>query len=296
VFRIIKGELSDLDQLGLPEVVKRFGDFRHGLVLFGGPTGSGKSTSLAAIIDNINRTSDRHVIALEDPIEVVHESKRGLVNQREIGTHTQSFKMALRSTLRQDPDVILVGEMRDLETIAFAVTAAETGHLIFGTVHTANAHSSVDRLINNFPAAEQDQVRATLADNLRAVVCQYLLRRKDGQGRTLAAEVMINNDAIASMIRKGKTYQIPSVIATSAEQGMQSMDNQLLLLCRKGVISAEEAYMKANVKKDFEELFEEEKKRPDEQVAVARSLSDTTGAAAAADAQTGQRQRPARAQ
>jgi twitching motility protein PilT len=254
VFRTIKGELLNLELLGLPEIIKTFGDLKYGLVLVGGPTGSGKSTTLAALIDYINRTSDRHVISLEDPIEVVHESKKGLVNQREIGTHTQSFAAALRSTLREDPDVILVGEMRDLATISFAVTAAETGHLVFGTLHTVSADKSIDRLINAYPSPEQPQVRITLAETLRAVVCQYLIKRADGKGRVLAAEVMLNSDAISYLIRQGKTYQIPSSVATSGEQGMQLMDNRLLQLFRDGVITAEDAYMRANDKKDFEEL------------------------------------------
>jgi len=258
VFRIIKSTVPDLQKLGLPEVVMSFGDLTYGLVLVGGPTGSGKSTTLAAIIDYINRTYNRHVISLEDPIEVVHESKKGLVNQREVGTHTSAFSTALRSILRQDPDVILVGEMRDLETIAFAIAAADSGHLVFGTLHTATADTSIDRLINAFPSEEKDQVRISIAENLRAVLCQYLLKRVDQDGRRVAAEVMINNDAISNLIRKGKTYQIPSVVATSREQGMQSMDNELMRLYRAGVISVEDAYMKANSKKEFEDLVGEE--------------------------------------
>ena len=258
VFRIIKSTVPDLKKLGLPEVVMSFGDLTYGLVVVGGPTGSGKSTTLAAIIDYINRTYNRHVISLEDPIEVVHESKKGLVNQREVGTHTSAFSTALRSILRQDPDVILVGEMRDLETIAFAIAAADSGHLVFGTLHTATADTSIDRLINAFPSEEKDQVRISIAENLRAVLCQYLLKRVDQDGRRVAAEVMINNDAIANLIRKGKTYQIPSVVATSREQGMQSMDNELMRLYRAGVISVEDAYMKANSKKEFEDLVGEE--------------------------------------
>ncbi|MCP4603223.1 MAG: PilT/PilU family type 4a pilus ATPase, partial [Proteobacteria bacterium] len=254
VFRTIKGELPNLEQLGLPELVKSFGDLKYGLILVGGPTGSGKSTTLAALIDYINRTSDRHVISLEDPIEVVHGSKKGLVNQREVGTHTKTFANALRATLREDPDVILVGELRDLPTISFAVTAAETGHLVFGTLHTVSADKSIDRLINAYPSPEQPQVRTTLAENLRAVVCQYLIKRKDRTGRVLAAEVMLNTDAVANLIRKGKTYQIPSVVATSREQGMQLMDTELIRLYREGAISAEDAYMKANEKNEFEEI------------------------------------------
>jgi len=254
VFRCIGDTLPDLEQLGLPPIIRTFGDLNYGLVLVGGPTGSGKSTTLAALIDYINRTSDRHVISLEDPIEVIHQSKKGVVNQREVGTHTHSFKNALRSTLREDPDVILVGEMRDLDTISFAVTASETGHLVFGTVHTVSADKSVDRLINTFPASEQPQVRTTLAENLRAVACQYLIKRKDGDGRVLAAEIMVNTDAVAYLIRQGKSYQIPSVIATSKEQGMQLMDNELMRLFKSDQISAEDAYMRATDKKDFEEF------------------------------------------
>ncbi len=259
VFRVIKGDLPDFEKLGLPDVVKGFGDVKHGLILVGGPTGSGKSTTLAALIDYINRKYDHHVISLEDPIEMVHRSAKGLVNQREIGTHTESFGAALRSTLREDPDVILVGEMRDYVTISFAVSAAETGHLVFGTVHTVSADTTIDRLINAFPAGEQPQVRSTLSENLRAVTCQYLLKRKDGTGRALAAEVMINNDAIASLIRNGKTYQIPSVIATSKDQGMQTMDNELMRLFKEGIISADDAYMKAAAKNEFEEIYTAEK-------------------------------------
>ncbi|MCP4680663.1 MAG: PilT/PilU family type 4a pilus ATPase [Deltaproteobacteria bacterium] len=260
VYRTIKGELPSLEKLGLPEIVKSFGDLKYGLVIVGGPTGSGKSTTLAALIDYINRTSDRHVISLEDPIEVVHESKKGLVNQREVGTHTKTFSDALRATLREDPDVILVGEMRDLTTIKFAVTAAETGHLVFGTLHTVSADKSVDRLVNVFPAKEQPQVRATLSETLRAVVCQYLIKRADGSGRALASEIMLNTDAVANLIRKGKTYQIPSMVATSRELGMMSMDNELLRLFRAGHISAEDAYMRAADKKEFEEIVGEEAK------------------------------------
>ncbi|MDD5308608.1 MAG: PilT/PilU family type 4a pilus ATPase [Deltaproteobacteria bacterium] len=260
VFRRIKGDVIPIDALGLPPVVKGFAELKFGLVLVGGPTGSGKSTTLAALIDHINRTTQRHVISLEDPIEVVHASRMGLVNQREIGTHTHAFGTALRSTLREDPDVILIGEMRDLDTISFAVTAAETGHLVFGTVHTVSADTSLDRLINAYPPREQEQVRNTLAENLKAVVCQYLLKRKDGPGRVVASEIMVNNDAIANLVRKGKTFQIQSVLSTSRDQGMQLMDHELMRLYKAGVISAEDAYMKANVKKDFEEIVGDDAK------------------------------------
>ena len=255
VFRTIKDVIPDIDTLGLPPVVRRFGDLKNGLVLVGGPTGAGKSTTLAAMVDYINRSDARHIITLEDPIEVVHNPKKSLVVQREIGTHSKSYVSALRATLREDPDVILVGEMRDLETIAFAVSAAETGHLVFGTVHTVSADNSIDRMINAFPSGQQPQVRSMLAGSLRAVICQHLLQRVDGKGRTIAVEVMLNTDAIASLIRKGKAFQIPSVIATSREVGMQSMDLELARLYREGIVSADEVYMKAVNKADFEALF-----------------------------------------
>jgi twitching motility protein PilT len=252
VFRIIKGRLPQLESLGLPPLARELAELPNGLVLVGGATGSGKSTTLAALVDYINRTTRRHVVTLEDPIEVVHPRKQGIVNQRELGTHTGSFATALRSTLRQDPDVILVGEMRDLETVSFAVTAAETGHLVFGTIHTVSAAGTVDRLINAFPPAQQDHVRGMIAGCLRAVLCQYLLPRADGTGRCLALEVMVNNDAVANLIRKGKTFQLPSVIATSREQGMQLMDADLMRLVKEGVVRQEDALAKAVSKKDFE--------------------------------------------
>jgi twitching motility protein PilT len=252
VFRIIRAVLPNLETLGLPAVVKGLADLPSGLVLVGGATGSGKSTTLAALVDHINETSRRHVVTLEDPIEVVHPLKLSLVNQREVGTHTGSFASALRATLRQDPDVILVGEMRDLPTIAFAITAAETGHLVFGTIHTVSAAGCIDRVVNTFPPGQQDNTRSLIAGCLRAVLCQYLLPRLDAPGRCLAVEVMLNNDAVANLIRKGKTFQIPQVIATSRGAGMQLMDSELMRLYREGRISAEEAHAKAQSKKEFE--------------------------------------------
>jgi len=256
VFRVIKGDVPELEKLGLPPVVGAFGSYKNGLVLVGGPTGSGKSTTLAAIIDHINRSSSsRHIVTIEDPIEVVHKRKGCLVNQREVGTHTRSHEAALRSILRQDPDVILVGEMRDLAMVSFAVTAAETGHLVLGTVHTVSAETTVDRLINVFPPPQQPQIRTMLAESLRAVLCQHLIPRKDQPGRTIAVEVMLNNDALSNLIRKGKCFQIPSVIATSRDLGMQSMDSELMRLYREGKVSAEEAYIRAIDKKVFEAAF-----------------------------------------
>ncbi|HET7789034.1 MAG TPA: PilT/PilU family type 4a pilus ATPase [Myxococcales bacterium] len=260
VFRRIRGTLPEFEKLGLPPLVRTFGDLKHGLVLVGGPTGSGKSTTLAALIDYINRTSSRHIISLEDPIEVLHRRKQSLVNQREIGAHTRSFAAALRSTLREDPNVILVGEMRDLPTIEFTVVAAETGHLVFGTVHTVSAATTVDRIVSAFPPGQQQQVRSTLADSLRAVVCQYLMKEKTGPGRVLAVELLVNNEAVANLIRKGKAFQLPSLISTSREQGMQLMDTDLMRLVKEGRISAEDAYVKAVSKKEFEPLVDEEEK------------------------------------
>jgi twitching motility protein PilT len=274
VFRIIKDKIPVLEQLGLPPIVHTFAELKNGLVLIGGPTGSGKSTTLAGIIDHINRNSSRHVVTLEDPIEVIHAQKKCLINQRELGTHTHTFEKALRATLRQDPDVILVGEMRDLDTIRFALTASETGHLVLGTVHTVSVDTSIDRMINAFPGGQQPQVRSLLADTLRAVMCQYLLKRKDGQGRVLAVEVMVNNEAIANLVRKGKTFQIPSVIATQREAGMQSMDSDLERVYKAGLITAEDAYMKAANKKNFELVIA----GPD----AARMLADSKAAQAAA--------------
>ena len=255
VFRIIRGNVWKLKDLGLPEIVGTFGDFKNGLVLVGGPTGSGKSSTLASIISNIIDSSRRSVISIEDPIEVVHKSGMGIINQREVGVHTPTFSDALRMTLREDPDVILVGEMRDLATIQFAVTAAETGHLVFGTVHTVSADSSIDRLINAYPPEVQEQVRSMLAGSLRAVLCQYLIRHKVKPEMVLATEIMINSEAISNLIRKGKTFQIPSVIATSRDLGMHSMDTSLMSLFKQGEISAEEAYLKARNKSDFEAIY-----------------------------------------
>ena len=252
VFRLVRNEVPSLDELGLPPIVAAKGAYRHGLVLVGGPTGSGKSTTLAALIADINQRTGAHILTFEDPIEVVHQRRASLINQREIGTHVRVLGRALRAALREDPDVILMGEMRDVETLAFAITAAETGHLVFATVHTVSADTSIDRMINAFPAGQQSQVRTILADALRAVVCQHLLRRADGPGRIAAVEVLLNTDAVANLIRKGKTFQIPSVIATARESGMQSMDSELMRLLREGRIHADEAYMKAVDKKLFE--------------------------------------------
>ncbi len=251
VFRAVKGETPTLGELGIPAVVATFSDLPNGLVLVGGPTGAGKSTTLAALIDHINRRQARHIVTVEDPIEVVHRRAKSLINQRELGPHTRSLGAALRSALREDPDVILVGELRDIETISFAVSAAETGHLVLGTVHTTSADATVDRLINAFPPRQQAQVRSMLAESLRAVTCQYLLRNAEGR-RVPAVEVMIANEAIQSLIRKGKAFQIPTMIATGRDQGMQSMDYDLIRLAKAGQVVLEEAYAKAVDKRAFE--------------------------------------------
>lgn len=251
VFRAVKNQALSFSELGVPEEVAKFAELTSGLVLVGGPTGAGKSTTLAALIDHVNRTSSRHIVTIEDPIEVVHRRKKSLINQRELGPHTKSFGAALRSALRQDPDVILVGELRDLDTIAFAVSAAETGHLVLGTVHTTSADATVDRLINAFPPRQQGQIRGMLAESLRAVTCQYLLRTPEGKRRP-AVEIMIANEAISTLIRKGKAFQIPTIMATSREGGMRLMDVDLIRLAKAGLVEVDEAYAKAVDKRAFE--------------------------------------------
>ncbi len=253
VFRVVKNDalLIVLENLGLPESVSRLAHLKDGLVLIGGPTGSGKSTTLAALVDRINRTQARHIVTIEDPIETVHIGERSLVTQREIGSHTRSFPDALRAALRQDPDVIVVGEMRDAATFQFAVSAAETGHLVLGTMHTSSAETSITRIINSFSGAQHAQVRAMLAASIRAIVCQALLRRKSGEGRVIAAEVMLNTDAIANLIRKGKEFQIATTIAMNRAMGMQLLDHELARLVRDNLVDAEEAHARAVDKTQF---------------------------------------------
>ncbi|HEX6309103.1 MAG TPA: type IV pilus twitching motility protein PilT [Longimicrobiales bacterium] len=251
VLRTIPSSVLSADDLNLPEGVRRFCKLTKGLVLVTGPTGSGKSTTLAAMVDLINETRADHILTIEDPIEFVHTNKLGLVNQREIGNHTASFASALRAALREDPDVILVGEMRDLETISLGLTAAETGHLVFGTLHTSSAAKTVDRIINVFPAEEQEQVRVMLAETLRGVVAQQLLRKADGSGRVAALEIMVGTPAIGNMIRESKTHQITSMIQTGRKDGMQLMDQAILDYLMRKVISPDEAYARAHSKAEF---------------------------------------------
>jgi twitching motility protein PilT len=244
VLRVIPAEIMTVEQLGLPPVLLRLCEIPKGLVLVTGPTGSGKSTTLATMVDHINRTRTDHIITIEDPIEFVHENRNCLVNQREIHTHTAGFKPALRAALREDPDIVLVGEMRDLETIAIAIETAETGHLVFGTLHTSTACSTVDRIIDQFPADRQAQIRTMLAESLRGVVSQILLKRVGG-GRIAAMEILVVSPAISNLIREGKTFQIPSLMQTGKKQGMALLNDALLELVKKKLVEPDEAYAKA---------------------------------------------------
>lgn len=244
VFRTIPSKILTLEDLDTPPIFKNISEFPRGLVLVTGPTGSGKSTTLAAMVDYINQKDSAHILTVEDPIEFVHESSRSLINQREVHRDTQSFTNALRSALREDPDVILVGEMRDLETIRLALTAAETGHLVFGTLHTSSAAKTIDRIIDVFPAEEKEMVRSMLSESLQAVISQALLKKPTG-GRIAAHEIMLVNSAIRNLIREAKVPQMYSVIQTSSKLGMQTMDQNLQTLVAKNLVSREDARMKA---------------------------------------------------
>ena len=251
VFRTIPSEVLSLEQLKAPEVFKEIAQYPRGLVLVTGPTGSGKSTTLAAMIDFINDNDYSHILTIEDPIEFVHQSKKCLVNQRELGTQTHSFANALRSALREDPDIILVGEMRDIETISLALTAAETGHLVFGTLHTTGAAKTVDRIIDVFPAADKEMVRSMLSESLRAVISQTLLKTADGNGRAAAHEIMIGTAAIRNLIRENKVAQMGSMIQTGQQHGMKTLDQSLYELVQAKKITKEEARIKAQDKSMF---------------------------------------------
>ena len=253
-FRIIPNEVKQLAQLGIPEVVSQFATLPRGLVLVTGPTGSGKSTTLAALIDIVNSTRTDHIMTVEDPIEFLHRNKKSLVHQREVGRDTQSFSSALKHVLRQDPDVILIGELRDLETISTALTAAETGHLVFATLHTQDAAQTIDRIIDVYPPHQQMQIRSQLASTLQGIVCQTLVKRASGVGRVVAAEVLMMTPAIGNLIREGKTHQIRNVISQSVRDGMQTLEQSLSVLVAHGLISYEDALTRAVVPKEVRGL------------------------------------------
>jgi twitching motility protein PilT len=256
VFRIIPEKIVPLADLNLPPSVSKVVDLRSGLVLVTGPTGSGKSTTLASIIDKINQTFARHIVTIEDPVEFVHQSKKSVLSQREVGTDSTSFATALRAAIRQDADVILVGEMRDLETISLAITAAEMGALVFGTLHTNSAAKTIDRIIDAFPPERQPQVRASLAESLQGVIAQLLLRTIDGKGRVAVNEILFGGGGLSNLIREGNTPMINSIISAGKAQGMQLMDDALMTLAERKTIDGHEAYLKARDKKRFEKLVE----------------------------------------
>jgi twitching motility protein PilT len=255
-FRLIPEELKTLEELSLPSTLREFANKPRGLVVVTGPTGSGKSTTLAALIDEVNRTRAEHILTIEDPIEFIHRHKRCIVNQREIGPDATTFADALRAALRQDPDVILLGEMRDLETISTALTAAETGHLVFGTLHTQSAPSTIDRIIDVFPAEQQEQVRVQIATSLQGVITQTLLPTADGTGRVPALEILIPDDAVRNLIRQGKVEQIYSVMQTATSRGMQTMEQALAELTLRGVVTKEEALGASSRRDQLEGLLE----------------------------------------
>lgn len=239
IFRLVPAKIRTMEELGLPQQLKKILQYKNGLVLVTGPTGCGKTTTLASLINELNITQKQHIITVEDPIEFLHDNKSSIIDQREVGVHTTSFGRALKATMREDPDVILVGELRDLETIALAITAAETGHLVFGTLHTSGTSKTVDRVIDAFPPEQQNQIRSQFSESLRCIIWQTLIKRKDGRGRVAAYEILFNNNAVANMIRQNKTYQLPSVLETGMAEGMQTMKRSLMSLLEQGIISDE---------------------------------------------------------
>jgi twitching motility protein PilT len=289
VFRLIPTKIATLEQLGIPLVVREFANVRGGLVLVTGPTGSGKTTTQAALIDYINENFSKHVVTIEEPIEFVHDNKRSTITQREVPGNSTSFAAALKAALRQDTDIVLVGEMRDLETISLALTAAETGLLVFGTLHTNNARKTVDRMVDVFPADRQPQARAMLANSLRGVVAQLLLKRADRPGRIAVNEILISNAAVAAIIREGATQKLQDVIVSGRAQGMQFMDDTIWALLEKGIVSPHEAFMKAIDKGRFKPFLSAEEEAlanaagaaPDDEKRARGDFVKPTGARAA---------------
>src|ERR671937_2059895 len=248
VFRVINTHVRSMDELGLPQHLKLLTRYQNGLILVTGSVGTGKSTTLASMVEQVNMERREHIITLEDPIEYIIKPKNCHVTQREVFTHTKSFAAALRAALREDPDVVMVGEMRDLETISLAITASETGHLVMATLHTSNASRTLDRLLDVFPSDQQEQIRVMVSESLRGVLSHQLIPRKDGAGRVLALEILTNTPAVANVIREAKTYMLPGIIQTGKKQGMQLMDDTLMALYDRGLISAEETYARAEQK------------------------------------------------
>ena len=253
VFRIINTQVQTMDELGLPDHLKLLTRYQNGLILVTGSVGSGKSTTLAALVEQVNLERREHIITLEDPIEYVLQAEGCHITQREVHTHTRSFAAALRAALREDPDVIMVGEMRDLETISLAITAAETGHLVLGTLHTGNASRTLDRLLDVFPPDQQEQIRIMVSESLRGVISQQLIPRADGKGRVLALEILTNTPAVANVIRESRTYMLPGIIQIGKKQGMQLMDDALVDLATRGLIAPEEAYARAEQKQEVKQ-------------------------------------------
>ena len=256
IFRVINTKVRTMDELGLPEHLKLLTRYQNGLILVTGSVGSGKSTTLAGLVDQINSERRDHIITLEDPIELIFEPKKCHITQREVHTHTRSFAAALRGALREDPDVIMVGEMRDLETISLAITASETGHLVVGTLHTSSASRTLDRVLDVFPIDQQEQIRVMVSESLRGIISQQLIPRVDGNGRVLALETLTNTPAVANVIREGKTYLLPGIIQTGRKQGMQLMDDSLVDLYARGLIKAEEAWTRAEQKQEMRARIE----------------------------------------
>lgn len=250
-FRVVPSRIPSFEELGLPEQLQRLTEFNQGLVLVTGPNGCGKSTTLAAMVELVNQHRDEHIITIEDPVEFDFVPAKSQINQREVGSHTKGFPQALRAALREDPDVIMIGELRDRETVSLAITAAETGHLVFSTIHTTSAARTIDRILEAFPPDEQPQVRSMISESIRGVLCQQLIPRKDGNGRALAMEILLNTPAVSNLIRERKLFQIPSIIQTSRQHGMMLLDNSLLDLVNQGVIDGSEAYYAADKKELF---------------------------------------------